>query len=121
MKKANTYINGNIDISGNNGQVFLGNFNNVIANLSSSGKKELANVLEISNKALMESNELPDDKKQELNDLMQQIGEESAKTKPNKTILKSLGDGLKSALELAPSVAKAIEPLLLIINKMYFG
>ncbi len=95
------------DIS-NSGQIFIGKFNDVVANLNASGQNELASALKALQEAVMASQQLPQDKKEELVESINQVGEEAAKSKPNKTLLKMLGDGLIAALKAIPDVAPAI-------------
>jgi eukaryotic-like serine/threonine-protein kinase len=96
------------DISNVSGQLFIGKFNNVIANLNTSGQTELAETLKILKDAVMASGYLPDDEKQEQVGVICQIGEEVTKPKPNKTLLKMLSDGLMATLRVIPDIANAI-------------
>lgn len=96
------------DISNVSGQLFIGQFNNVIASLKRNGQGELAEALKTLEEAVMASSVLPDDEKQEQVEVINRIGEEAAKPKPNKTLLKALGDGLMTALRTVPDVAKAV-------------
>ena len=95
------------DISNISGQLFIGKFNDVVANLNATGQNELAEALKVLKESVMASHNLPEDKKQEQVEVINQIGEEAAKPKPNKTILKLLGDGLIDTLKAIPDVAKA--------------
>ncbi len=56
----------------------------------------------------MASEVLLDGEKQEQVEVINHIGEEAAKPKPNKTLLKVLGDGLMTTLRSVPDVAKAV-------------
>ena len=96
------------NISNNDGQLFIGKFNEIHATLSASGQTELAESLKMLKEAIMLSKHIEDDKKQEHIEVINQIGEEAAKEKPNKTLLKIMGDGLLSALKAVPDIAKAI-------------
>ncbi len=94
----------------------LGKFNNVVNSLNSTGQKELADTLTDLTKAVMASQHLSDDKKQEQLEVIEEIGEEAVKPKPNKSKLKMLGDGLLATLKAIPDVAQAVgalAPLLL--------
>ena len=96
------------DISNISGQLFIGKFNDVIADLNSNGQTELAEALKTLEEAVMASGVLLDGEKQEQVEVINHIGEEAAKPKPNKTILKVLGDGLMTTLRSVPDVAKAV-------------
>jgi hypothetical protein len=90
------------------GQLFIGKFNTVIADLDSNGQTELAEALKTLEEAVMASAVLLDDEKQEQVEVINHIGEEAAKPKPNKTLLKVLGDGLMRTLRAVPDVTKAV-------------
>jgi hypothetical protein len=96
------------NITNTDGQLFIGKFNEVHANLSSSGQTEMAEALKVLKDAIMTSKHIDDDKKQEHIEVVNQIGEEATKEKPNKTLLKIMGEGLLSALKTVPDIAKAI-------------
>ncbi len=96
------------DISNISGQLFIGKFNNVIASLNSNGQTELAEALKTLEEAVMASGVLLDGEKQERVEVINHIGEEAAKPKPNKTFLKVLSDGLMTTLRGVPDVAKAV-------------
>ena len=107
------YMGDNIDIkmgdvSNVSGQLFIGKFNEVFANLNNSGQTELAEALKTLKDAVMASQHIPDEKKKEHVEVINQIGDEAAKEKPNKTLLKVMGDGLFSILKAIPDVAKAV-------------
>lgn len=118
MKKEETRIS-EVSISGVSGQVFLGRFDNVIANLNAVGRNELAEALKVAQEAVMASQELSDEQKQEQIEVINQIGEEAAKAKPNKTLLKSLGEGLVSVVKAIPDVAKAVAAVTEMLSKFY--
>lgn len=118
MKKDETYISG-VSISGVTGQVLLGSFNDVIANLSSAGQNELAKALKTAQKAIMANQELTEGQKQEQIEVIGKIGEEARKEKPNKTLLKSLSEGLISTLKTIPDVAKTVLTMTEILKKFY--
>jgi len=108
-----------VTISGVSGQVFLGRFNDVIANLGAAGRDELANALQAAREAVIASQKLSDEQKQEVIEIINQIGEEAAKPKPNKTLLKSLGEGLMSALKSVPDIAKAVGAITELLTKLH--
>jgi hypothetical protein len=118
MKKEETRIS-EVSISGVSGQVFLGRFNDIIANLNAVGRNELGEALKVAQKAVMASQDLSDEQKQEQIEVINQIGEEAAKAKPNRTLLKSLGDGLMNTVKAIPDVAKAIAAITEILSKFY--
>lgn len=118
MKKEETRIS-EVSISGVSGQVFLGRFNDVIANLNAIGRNELAEALKVAQESVMASQNLSDEQKQEQIEVINQIGEEAAKAKPNRTLLKSLGDGLMNTVKAIPDVAKAVAAITEILSKFY--
>ncbi len=107
------------DISNISGQLFIGKFNNVVANLSSSGQIELAEALTTLKEAVMTSQHLTADKKQEQVEVINQIGEEAAKPKPNRTLLNVLSDGLIATLKVVPDIAKAIAAASPVLTKLH--
>jgi len=107
------------NISNVTGQLFIGKFNDVIANLNIAGHGELAEALKTLKEAVMGSQYLSDEKKQEQVEVINQIGEEAAKPQPNKTLLKMLGDELMSGLKAIPDIAKAIAAVAPFLTKLY--
>ena len=87
------------NISDTSGQIFIGKFNNVIALLVQSGHSQLAAALNDLKDAIMQSTHLSDDQKKEIVEVLNQIGEETAKVKPNRTLLRTLGEGLLATLK----------------------
>ena len=75
-----------------------GQFNDVINSLNAIGRKEFANILIDLKKIVMASQHLSDEEKQELLEVIEEIGEEEVKHKPNKTKQKMLYDGLLATL-----------------------
>ena len=96
------------NISNISGQLFIGKFNTVIADLNNSGQTELAEALKTLEEAVMASEVLLDSEKQEQVEVIYHIGEEATKPKPNKTLLKVLGDGLMTTLRAVPDVTRAV-------------
>lgn len=119
MERVSSYTSGDINVSNVSGQVFLGNFNDIIANLNSNNQKELAEALGNGRKAITETSSLQTEQKEELNEMLERIGTEAIKPKPNKTILKSISEGLRDSIKAIPDVAKAIEPIMMILGKIY--
>ena len=107
------------DISNVSGQIFVGNFHDVIANLNASGQIELAQALTNLRESVNASKDLPDDKKQEQIEIIDQIGNEATKARPNKTLLKVLGDGLIAALKVIPDVAQAIAAAAPVLTQLH--
>lgn len=103
----NTY-----NISNVSGQVFLGNFNDIIAQLNLKGSNELAGILTDGREALISNADLGVEQKQELIEVLEKIGEESMKVKPNRTILMGLKGGLKSVSSVIPEVIKAVNGII---------
>ena len=95
------------DLSNVNGQIFIGKFNEVVANLNNVGQPDFAEALKTLKDAVMVSKHISDENKKEHIEVINQIGEEAAKDKPNKTLLKIMGDGLLSILKGIPDIAKA--------------
>jgi serine/threonine protein kinase len=106
------------DISGASGQLFIGKFNSVIANLNSLGQSELANALTTLKQAVMASEHIPEENKQEHVEVINKIGEEATKETPNKTLMKVMGDGLLSILKSVPDVAKAVTAVAPFFNQV---
>src|SRR5260370_32955649 len=96
------------DISNVSGQIFIGKFNNVLANLNAIDQTELAQTLKLLTETVMASQHLSEVQKQEQTEVINQIGEEAAKPKPNKTLLKMLSDGLIAVCKAVPYVAKVV-------------
>ena len=97
------------NLSNVSGQLYIGKFNNVITNLEMAGQVELANALRTLKEAVMASEAIQGDKKAEHMEVINQIGEEAVKNKPNRTLLKIISDGLLSTLKVIPDVAKAVD------------
>jgi serine/threonine protein kinase len=95
------------DLSNISGQIFIGKFNEVVANLNNAGQTDFAEALKLLKDAVMASEHITGENKKEHIEVINQIGEEAAKEKPNKTLLKVMGDGLLSILKAIPDVAKA--------------
>jgi hypothetical protein len=68
----------------------------------------LAQALKTLTQAVMESKDLPTDKKEDQVKIINQIGKEALEPKPNKTLLKILSDGLMATLHSVPDIAKAV-------------
>lgn len=105
------------DITNQQGQVFIGKFNQVISDLYASGKNETAEAIKVVKEAIMSSKHLSQEEKQEYIEVVNQIGGEASKPKPNKTLLKTLEKGLLVALQTVPDLIKAIAAIELFISK----
>jgi hypothetical protein len=118
MSKEETHI-GDINMSNIGGQVFLRRFNDVVANLSSGDKNrtEISNALSSAKDAVTARKMLSEEQKQKQIEVLSQIGEQVAKLKPNKTLIKGLGEGLTSAVESIPDVAKAARSVAELLGK----
>ncbi len=92
----------------NNGQLFIGKFNDLYASLNTAGHTELAEALKTLKEAIMASKELSESQKQENLEIVNNLGDEALKDKPNNTVMKLLGEGLLSTLKTIPDIAKAI-------------
>lgn len=106
-------------ISNVSGQLFIGKFNDVIANLNNVGQGDLANALKALKESVMASQTLPEEHKREQVEVINQLGEEAAKPTPNKTLLKMLGNGLMTTLKAIPDLAKAVGTVGPLIEKLY--
>ncbi|MEK6572072.1 MAG: hypothetical protein AABZ61_11915, partial [Bacteroidota bacterium] len=93
------------------GQVLQDRSTYVVETLKAVGPSEIAEALEGAQKAVMANKDLSDDQKQECLEIINQIGEEFAKRKPNITLLRILREGLKSTLQGAPGVADAVDAM----------
>lgn len=107
----------NSNITNNGGQMFLGKFQDVIANLNASGKQEFGNALTNVKNEIEKSDKLSETEKQEVLEMVHQIGAEAAKSKPNKPILQALGDGLLKALKAIPDLVKVVGVLIALLPK----
>ena len=107
------------DISNISGQLLIGKFNTVIADLNKNGQTGLVEALKTLEEAVMASGVLLDDEKQEHVEVINHIGEEAAKPKPNKTLLKALGDGLMTTLKSVPDVARAVTTVVPIFEQWH--
>jgi hypothetical protein len=96
----------------------IGEFHNVTNNLAAQGRADLAQALDAAQQAITASKDIPADKKQEYTDTLAAIGEAATAPKPNKTILKSLTDGLKSAVRSAPDVLKTVAAVADLVTKL---
>ena len=106
-------------ISNVSGQVFIGKFNDVVANLNNSGQSDLADALNSLKDSVLASQSLAEEKKKEQIEVINQLGEEAAKSTPNKTLMKMLGNGLLTTLKAIPDIAKTIGSVAPIIEKLY--
>ena len=107
----------NANITNNGGQMFLGKFQDVIANLNASGQQEFGNALTNVKNEIEKSDKLSETEKQEVLEMVQQIGAEAAKSKPNKPMLQALGDGLLKALKAIPDLVKVVGVLIALMPK----
>jgi len=115
-----TYMNINVgNISNVSGQLFIGQFNTVVANLNGHNQTQLVEVLKALKEAVMASQFLSIDKKQEQVDIINQIGQEAAKPDRNKTLLKMLIDGLMTASKVIPDVANVMVKVAFPLTKLY--
>ncbi len=95
------------DISGSI-QILVGNYNKMVNGLDDTGQTELAHALQILITAVLASKDLFEDKKRDLVSIINQIGEEAKKPKPNKTLLKMLIDGLIASLKAVPDMTQSV-------------
>ena len=93
------------------GRVYSDRSNYVIATLREAGFGDLAATLKSAQDAINANKELSLDQKRECLEVINQIGEEAAKPKPNNTLLKSLSEGLKTALKTVHGVAVAVDAI----------
>ena len=107
------------DITNSGGQLFVGKTSDVTAILNAAGQNELAKALSDLKEALMANEQLSDDDKQEQAEIINQIGKEASKPKPNKTMLKMLGNGLITTLKTIPDLAKAVGAVAPLLDKLY--
>ena len=99
-----------------NSQLFINN-QDLVATLKNLGKEDIAEAVNDISKAIIDSKNLTEETKKESIDTINKFAEEANKEKPNKTFLKSLFNGLKSTLSLAPDVIKVILAAQSIIDK----
>ena len=96
------------DLSNITGQIFIGKFNEVVSNLNNVGQTDFAEALKVLKDAIMASEHISVENKKENIEVINQIGEEASKPKPNKTLLSALGKGLLIALKGVPDLISAI-------------
>lgn len=111
----------NSNITNNGGQMYLGKFRDVVTNLNSSGKGELAKAISGLKDSIQASSHLNDEQKQENVETLTTIADEASKPKPNSIILKSLSEGLLATLKVIPDVVKAVETLSPLLIPLFFS
>lgn len=117
-EKQGSYVSIHVgSISHVSGQLFIGQFNNVVATLNSTNQTELAGTLKLLKETIMASQGVSYHKKQELVEIINQIGKEATKAVPNTTLLRIVSDGLLATLRTIPdaslsSAAGAVAPML---------
>ncbi len=107
------------NISNVSGQLFIGQFNNVVANLNEHHQTQLIEILKVVKEAVMASQFLSMGKKQEQVEIINQIGQEAAKPNQNKTLLKMLIDGLMTSSKVIPDVANVMVKVALPLARLY--
>jgi serine/threonine protein kinase len=105
-------------ISGGSGQMFLGK-TKIDTNTIGAGQDELARALGELTKALLASQHLSDEEKQEQVEIINDIEENAAQPKPNKSRLKALANGLLLGLKAVPDVASAIAAAAPLLTKLH--
>lgn len=83
-------------------QRVIGQFNNVVASLNTTSQPELANTLKLFKEAIMASTQVSSYKKQELIEIVNQVGEEATRIVPNSTFLRIVSEGLLKTLQDIP-------------------
>ncbi len=101
--------------------IIQGEHNTVMASLNAAGQPALAQVLDDLTQAVLASQDLPEDKKEEQVKVINQIGKEAAEPKPNKTLLKILVDGLLATLKAVPDVAGAVTAATSLLSQLYLS
>lgn len=86
-------------------QRVIGQFNNVIASLNITSQSELANTLKLFKEGIMASTEISPLKKQELIEVINQVGEEATRIVPNTILLHIVSDGLLKTLQNIPDAS----------------
>ncbi len=109
------------DFTGVSGQVqiLVGDFNKMEGKLDATGQTELAKALQTLVSAVLASKDLSEDEKQDQVAMITQIGEEAAKPKPNKPLLKALSDGAIKALQVIPDVANAVVAVAPLLSQLH--
>jgi tetratricopeptide (TPR) repeat protein len=110
MDEEETYSGGE-DGSSLSGRVYTDRSNYVIATLKEAGLPDIAETLRSAQDAIQASKELSPDQKPECVEIINQIGEEAAKPKPNNTLLRSLSEGFKTALKTVGDVTAAVDAI----------
>lgn len=83
----------------------IGQFNNMVASLNGTSQFEVASALKLFKEGIMASTEISARTKQELIEVMNQIGEEAARVVPNTIFLHILSDGLLKTLQALPDAS----------------
>lgn len=102
-------------------QRVIGQFNNVIASLNMTSQSELANTLKLFKEGIMASIEISPHQKQELIEVVNQVGEEATRVVPNTTFLRIVSDGLLKMLQNIPdtSLSQIVQKEAAILLRIY--
>jgi len=99
--------------------IVLGENNTVVSNLNASGNNELAQTLKALTDAILASKDLPNSQKEDQVKIVNQIGEEAAKPRQNKPLLKILTGGLLTTLKAVPDIASAVAKALPVLSQLH--
>ena len=105
------------DLVGQGNNLYIGDFNNVVTTLERAGKTQISDALKMLKEAILASNSIPKKEKQELIQVVNQIGHESANKKSNPALRRILVDGLLATLKAIPDVAVAVAAVATILTK----
>ena len=108
------------NISNSGGQLFVGKFLDVAAQLNASGKQEFGAALQDVLKALENDHSISAEDKENIAGVVTQLGEETTKQKPNRMTFQLLLGGLFQTINAIPSMIKAAEALAPYMDKLPF-
>jgi hypothetical protein len=105
---AGDQITNNSSVSSNTGNVSIGKFNDVVNTVNENFQEDLVQALTALKEAVLNSQDLPDDQKQENVDVINSLSEECTKPKPNTTLMKASWKFLTENLKSVPAILNSI-------------
>lgn len=102
-------------------QRVIGQFNNIVASLNMTSQPEVANTLKLFKEAIMASSQITSYKKQELIEIVNQVGEEATRIIPNTTLLRIISNGLLKTLRdiSDPSLSEVAQKEAMTLTRIY--
>lgn len=105
---SNTYNITLGDGSSISGQIYVGRFNDVVTQLNNSGMADIAGALLSLQQLILKSRFVDDTKKEMYTGVLESIGNEAAKDKPNKMLISTLWNGFVRSAEAIPGIASCL-------------